>query len=373
MPIIVVNRWSVPPASRASLVLGTYMPGPETTGVLPGIPRDTVVGNVTLSTPGLVYENKTIIGRLSITGPNITVRNCEVQGGPSPTSSGVVTCTNQNCFNAVFEDCTIYPSTPHYLWGGVVGHDYTLRRCNVYGATDIINIHNTYLTGQKIFVYQTGVVIEQSWLHDYFWWTAATPNVVHGTDTETHNDVIQHYGGSGSIIRGNCIDAAFSRQNGHWYATGNAEPFITIPLQSLPDGGPYQHIPDRNITNNTSLTNGVLSTAANGRYNWDDNCCIMINNSQGKSNEMTVEDNWFFGGNFAINGGGNPYDSATGKSIGSWKRNKFDRAQGAQGSGGNNTYTLAFLGGWAGHIDCPTSGPDANVYMDDGTPVTLRT
>jgi hypothetical protein len=364
MPILITNRWTVPPApnGRDSLTIGSYMPGPENTGVLPNISRTLVSGNVTLSTPQ-VYADKTVTGRLSITSSGVTVRNVEIQGNATPTSSGVVGCTNAAVSGAVFEDCTIYTVVPHYTWNGVVGHDYTLRRCNVYGTTDLINIYNTNLAPAR---YATGVVIEGCWLHDPIWWTAETGGIVHPSDTETHNDIIQHYGGYGTIIRGNTIDAAYARQQGHWKTTSPNQPFHTIGLQTLPDGGPYQHIPDRDITNGT-----INGTLANGRYNWDDTCCLMINNSQGKSNQMTVTDNYFFGGNYCINGGGNPYNN-DGYSLGDFLRNQFDRAQGEQGSGGDNTYTLAALGNWAGHINAPTTGLDANVYMDNGHAITVR-
>src|SRR4051794_7586856 len=53
-------------------------PDVENTGVVPGVARTTVNGDVTLSTAGQVYENKTVNGTISITAPNVTVRNVKV-------------------------------------------------------------------------------------------------------------------------------------------------------------------------------------------------------------------------------------------------------------------------------------------------------
>jgi len=53
-------------------------PDVENTGVLPGVPRQTVNGDVTLSTAGQVYENKTVNGTINVTAPNVTVRNVKV-------------------------------------------------------------------------------------------------------------------------------------------------------------------------------------------------------------------------------------------------------------------------------------------------------
>jgi hypothetical protein len=364
VPISVLNRWSIPPVitSRDQLILGVDQPGPSNTGVLPGITRTVVPGNVTLSTPNQIYRDKTIQGRLSITAANVTVINCEIQANTTP-ASGVVGCTNAAVSNAVFEDCTIYTLNPHYTWGGVYGHDYTLRRCNVYGTTDILNIVNSSIPAANR-PYQTGVVVEQCWLHDPVWWTAAAGGTVHPSDTETHNDMIQQFGGLGTSIRGCTIDARYARQKGHWFVTNPAvEPYSTVALHSLGDAlnGPNQTIPDRGS-----------GTEATGRYNTDDIAALMINATSGYSADFVFEDNWVIGGNYAVNGGGNP-NPGGGVNLGSFKRNKFSRDQGTQGSGGNTTYTLAFLGGWAGAVDAPTTGPDANYYVDDRSLIQVRT
>jgi hypothetical protein len=344
---------------RSTLVIGVDEPDETTTGLLPDITLTVVNGDVSLSTPGQVYENKDIFGRVSVSAANVTIRNCRIRGGSSP-STGLITLTSASVSNCVIEDCLITPDYPHSDWNGVVGHDFTLRRCNIWGTTDGLNIHNTHATQP----YDTNVIVEQCYIHDLSWWTAPTGGIVHPSDTETHNDLIQHMGGRGTIIRGNRLDAYFARQFGHWYVTGDphTEPYTTVPLHSLPDGGPYQPIPNRGNGNE-----------ATGRYNYDDLSAIMIGDEVDNTTELLVTDNWMRGGNFTVNGGGNP-NPGGGVSLGSFLRNRFSRDQGNQGSGGDTTQTLNFQGGsWAGFVTAPTSGADMNYYEDNGHAITVRT
>jgi hypothetical protein len=349
-------------SSRDSLVIGVDEPNATNTGLLPGTSLTTVSGSVTLSTPGQVFQNMDVFGRVSIAAADVTVKNCRIRGGSTVNASGIATCTNSAVRNALFEDCEIRPDLITWGWDCVSGHDYTLRRCNVWGGTDLVHVQNNGAPSG----FDTGVVIEQCYLHDMRWWTAATAGVVHNSDTETHNDIIQHFGGNGTVIRGNSMHAAFMRQSGHWVVTNpNVEPYTTVALHSLADGGPFQNIPDRGT--------GV---EANGRYNWDDDAILMINNTQGPSTGFTFDDNWCYGGNYAINGGGNA-NPGGGAFLGNFRRNKWDRTQGDPGTGGtpggDTSHTINCGGTWGGFVNAPTTGPDANYYMDNLHPITVRT
>ena len=56
-------------------------PDVENTGVLPGVARDTVGGDVTLSTAGQLFANKTVNGSITVQADNVTIRNVKVNGG----------------------------------------------------------------------------------------------------------------------------------------------------------------------------------------------------------------------------------------------------------------------------------------------------
>jgi len=111
-------------------------------------------------------------------------------------------------------------------------------------------------------------------------------------------------------------------------------------------------------------------TAATGRYNWDSQANLMISSADVPSYGFTFTDNWLYGGNQSVNGAGNPYDS--GLDLGDFLRNRFDRTQGAQGGGGDNTWTLSLGADWSGHVDVGAGTANQNTYLDNGHPIRVR-
>lgn len=377
----------VPPTGnpRDDLVLGVDKPTTTNTGVLAGVAR-TNVGtsgqNLTYATDDQVITNTTFNCRVSVTGRNVKFKNCMFTGYIDPSSAfGLVQCTNANVRNLYFEDCTFKPAFPHWNWNGIVGHDFYAKRCQFQYCQDGIQVQFSAAT----WPFQTGTRIEQCLIFDMAWYTAASPGIVHPADMETHNDCIQQMQGGGTIIRGNVLSGWFAKQVGHWIVTDpTTEPYVQIPFNSLASGypgygGPFstRPLPDRGTgTFADGRYNGLRISGATADDNQGDQSCLMIGDEQGKPTfDMTFEDNWCYGGNFAVNGGGN---SATlfsaDYSIGTMKRNKFDRSQGNQGTGGDTTQTINFQGaGWtSARTDIPTTGIDANVYEDNGDYVTVR-
>lgn len=347
--------------SRDDLVIGVDKPTADNTGTYPGVTLIPVPGNVTLSTPGQIYENRDVQGRISITAADVTVRNCRVRGlNQAPSGDTfLISCTNTNVRRAVIEDCEIAPDFPHWNWdSGITGHDFTARRCNIHHTVDGINV---YWSPPPSTPYDSSVVIEQCWIHDLAWWTAATGGVVHPTDTKTHNDGIQHQGGWGTIVRGNVFDAAYARQYGHWSATNYpTTPYTLAAIGSLGGGAPHQAIPDRGT-----------GTEATGRYNGGSLHNFLIGNNVGTSRELVVEDNWFYNGNYGFNLGG--FANTGSVELIRAHRNRFDHAQFEQGSGGNDTFTFAGAGaGWSGFIDSGAGTADANYYEDNEVEINFR-
>jgi hypothetical protein len=345
---------------RSALRRGIDKPGASSTGLLPGGTTTTVSSNVTYSTNGQNIADTLFNCRVSVTAKDVTFTNCKIRGDNS--ANALVTATNVNVERLTFIDCELDPQFARNDTNAFNGHDATFLRCNIHHTIDLAQIHNETLYTSFGEGWPTGMVFDMCWLHDLAWWTAATGGVVHPTDTETHNDIIQQFGGDGTQILGCHIDASFARQYAHWQVTNpNVEPYTTIPLGSLSDGGPFQTIPDRGTGNK-----------ATGRYNWDDDAGLMINKTtnNGSCTGYIFDDNWCYGGNFFTNGGGNPWSS--GLHLGFFRRNKFGRDQGNQGSGTGNGHTLDFGGTWSGHVVAPTTGVDANVYEDDGSPITVR-
>lgn len=362
MPATRYERWDVRNSILARrqrtyrdfLTNGTTKPSDDTTGVLPGVSRTTLAGNQTITVDNTVIQNRDITGRVDIRAANVSILNCTMYN---------LVCTDSQCENAFIQDCTIRPpGAGNNTYGaGVVGHDFYLNRCKISGFIDGFNIHNTNLAPAD---YPLNVTCHHFWIDGLAYWTAASAGVVHTSDTWTHNDGFQVFGGFGLEIVGGWIDAKLERQYAHWQSTTYpTEPYSPITLNSLGDGGPWHELPDRGT-----------GTEASGRYNSDSATPVkaisltglLINNSQGRTREIVMTDNWIYGGDFGVNLGGFNYDS-TGVSLGTFHRNRFDRSQGSQGAGGNDTHTFSGAGtGWSGFINSGAGTSNRNYYEDQG-------
>jgi hypothetical protein len=262
--------------------------------------------------------------------------------------------------HVTFTDCTFAPDVLDVNWNGWSGVNAKFIRCNILNCQDGMQAR----PADNGF---TGVELDRCAITNLVRYTSDHFGPVHPSDYYTHNDCFQQFGGRGTIIKGTYFEALHKRQAGHWWCVGDpqVEPYVTIALNSLPDGGPYQLLPDRGS-----------GTEATGRYNGGtaNLSCIMINDSAGASYDWVVEDNFFNGGNYAINGGGNQPPAGGGVSLGSFRRNRFYRNQGSQGSGGNTTNTINLQGGtWTtGTSDIPLTGANANTYIDDGAFIQVR-
>lgn len=189
------RRVVVPPES---LVPGTYKPDASTTGVvstnLPAY-NSASTQTLTITQDNLVLQNLTIYGDLKIQAKNVTIRGCVLRGGSHIPSgnTGVVDCNSALCFGAVVEDCLIDPQVPNYYRDGIVGHEYTARRCHVRYTNDGFGAFITNANGTNC-----NVTLEANYVHDLTYWF---PDPAH-TDG-THNDCLQIQGGANIHVIGN--------------------------------------------------------------------------------------------------------------------------------------------------------------------------
>jgi hypothetical protein len=334
------------------VVNGTTKPSALTTGVIPNVTRTTLAGNQTITSAGTVLVNRDITGKVDIRAANVTLRNCTMDS---------LVCTDSACVNALIEDCTIAPRSESNTNGSAVtGHDFWLKRCLIEKHIDGVNVFNTSATQP----YDSNVKIHHTLIRNLAWWTASAGGIVHPSDDFSHNDGIQHQGGWNTEIIGNLVEGKFARQYAHWQSTTYpTEPYSPITLNSLADGGPWYPLPD--------LTTGSEST---GRYNTDSSSpkktasltCMLIGNNVGTSRYLTVSYNWFYGGDYGVNLGG--FNQTGTDDLITAVGNRFDRTQGTQGTGGDNTYTFAGAGtGWTGYIT-----QSGNIYEDNGNPINFR-
>lgn len=185
---------------------GYVKPDATNTGVRPGTTLETVRGDITVTADNTVIENKDIYGFVKIRAANVVIRNCRVRGsGPGSNNTGLIDCNHRNVRNALIEDCLLVPDVPSIWLDGVIGKEYTARRCHVYNTVDGFGAYN--VTDKAA---PTNVTIESCYIHDLSFFSDDTPNHVDGT----HNDGIQIQGGTNITVRGNTIDVFMSTTAG---------------------------------------------------------------------------------------------------------------------------------------------------------------
>jgi len=315
------------PQGRASLVMGSYEPDDQTTGVPAGTSLTTLSGNQVITTPNTTLFRRDITGKVSIRAANVSVLECRVRGTNADTSStGLIDCTNSACVNAIIEDCTITPDLPgnvHYT--GILGHDYIARRNRIYNTCDGFGVFETGAPGTDSLV-----TIEANSVGPLGWWY---PDPDHSDGS--HNDCIQLQGGIGTIVRWNRLYGYQSMEVGDAITYGGREDPRFDPIGNA--GNPTQ----------TQTMSGV-----------------MMNANVGDPYDVEIYENWVYGGEFGLNISDDNL-GVPGQTVAYVKRNRFDRGQWFVGFPIIYEASATFV--------IPASGVDKNYYMDNGAAVTLHT
>lgn len=369
---------------RNSLVPGVDKPTYNTVGCPPEIIPflSDVTSPTIITTDNTVLDGYNFLNTVDIRADNVKITRSIAQGPFSTPAdgSGLIACSNIACSNALIEDVTISPRFAHWNWdSGIVGHDYTARRVLVRNTTDGMNVFNLPLWNATGTPYQSGVTIEMCLIERLALWNALSNGVVHPGDIQTHNDGIQHQGGLGTVIRGNVLIGKYARQYAHWVmtSTGTAEaslvpPYTGVALQTLPAGQPWYGGPFQASANLNTIPDRNTGSEADGRYNVGGQGSLntlLIGDEVGPSGDMNVDRNWFYGGEFAVNGGG-AINTGSAYTM-TFTGNRYSRDQGNQGSGGNGTHTINFQQtehSWTGFLVAT-----GNVYEDNNAAVTVRT
>jgi hypothetical protein len=191
--------------------IGLYKPDANTTGVLPGTTltayNSSSVNTVTITTDDTLIENKIIYGDIKIQASNVVIRNCQLVGGNNvPTGAGaIVNCLSSSAYNALIENCDIFPRLVARNRDGIVGHEYTARRNHVKNTIDGFGIFPSQPSGTV-----ANVSLEGNYVHDlaYFYpdWKNGTSGATYHSDG-THNDGCQVQGGANIHVIGNNLTA----------------------------------------------------------------------------------------------------------------------------------------------------------------------
>lgn len=308
-------------AGVAPFVLGSTKPTRANSGLPPGwVPTTTYTTTQTVTTNGATYTDCRFDNYVDIRASDVTFVRCEFRGpspGPASTNSAAK-CTDVATLRTRFEFCDFIARSPTNHFNALSGHDYTAHRCYVKNFVDGFNVYNTAAPGAASNVRLEGNCVE---LLSYF-----SPDPTQ-SDNATHNDCVQHQGGSGTVIVGNTL-AGFVDP-----AVGNAnEPPTTDGSGNHTGGYRYSRSP---------IPDGFWANAA-----------IQFNNNVGNSMNVTVDRNWIDGGGASINV---PSTACTGLAI---TGNRFGQ-HARLGSGFNIIAPSALVITVTGNVD-ESTGAAAN-------------
>ena len=192
-------------------------PDATNTGAADNLP--VVIGGVTLSTPGQVYENRDVRGCITVRAKGVVIRNVKVTCGGWYAIS-VNTGPSSNRWNApdaglVVEDTEI--NLAGRLDGKAIAFDgYTLRRVHVYGGADCAH------AGVNVTIVDSFCDIPAG-----------------GPADGPHYDGIQSDGGRNIVIRHNTIRVPYGQTSAILMSTNTSAIRDVVIQDNLVAGGGY--------------------------------------------------------------------------------------------------------------------------------------
>lgn len=168
-----------PPVSATTCPLPKY-PTPSCAGYRNGATLQAVSGDLIVTTPNQVVENKRVSGNIDIRAAGVIIRNSEIGGA-------VLNDSTANNYAFTIEDSTVGPATGcnGYGNGGIGISNYTARRVVVRNFPDGFRVAGDNITIQDSYV------------------------TLCSGDPSQHSDGIQAYGAAGGkniVIQHNTID-----------------------------------------------------------------------------------------------------------------------------------------------------------------------
>lgn len=192
-------------AERKNLTIGEYVPGPATTGLLPGtVPsRLKIVRGLQTLEAGDPIADTYFTDGVVFAGRR-DLNNCQFGGPKNAASSNAVIRPkdlNKGLYGSILSDSVVDASSEwdrSHLAGIWLGNA-TLRRVEVRGGTDALDFL-TFTTEPTL--------TEGGWYHDTDWKSKATGATAGlNPDGQTHNDGAQYHRGSGPItMRGDLFE-----------------------------------------------------------------------------------------------------------------------------------------------------------------------
>jgi hypothetical protein len=156
-----------------------------------------VATNITHATDNATYDSVRFSGYVNVTGKNITYRNCWFNATAAAGATALVRVLNANAQNITFENClfkpsTYAPDTTNSLGNCIMGHDFTLYRCDLSGGIDLVGVYS----GISLSNPAQNVSILGCYMHDLVFYS---PDSSH-SDNQSHNDGVQVHGGAQNFL-----------------------------------------------------------------------------------------------------------------------------------------------------------------------------
>lgn len=170
------------------------------------------------ATDGQSFSGYNFTGPINVTGAT-TWDACWMAGNVTGSDGGALDSRAAGVTRTLLRDCTIQPDTPTGYTDGLIGHHITAQRCIIRGV-DGVGSYNTHAAAVDNH-------IEGSYLGPLDWYD---PDPTGEHNNGTHNDPIQHQGGTGLYVIGNAIHGYINDR------TGNA---ISLPNPSGSNSGPF--------------------------------------------------------------------------------------------------------------------------------------
>jgi hypothetical protein len=332
-----------------SFLVGATMPTKANAGVPSGTtltPYDVTgtLRTIDVTTPNTTFTNIDFGNvKVVVKAANVSFIRCKWTITDSVSGAAIIFTVHSAVSNCLISQCTLVSTDQKGSFNAVQGHDMTVHRCLVQGTTDGVDP-----TGG------VNVKIHGSYISDLSWMAADTVGVVHSSDVQSHNDCIQIFYGNIEII-GNFLGAYPSTivgtgTPGSGTDTGNPTGWYT---QAQAEARRAQLL-------GSYYTNAAKSYDGISHENGGTITGLMCNVAAGPTAlNLVVTDNWFGGGVVGVNGLATNLTDP----LGSFQRNKFFADMRGQYIGRpNGIYIRTGL-----VADIPTSGVNANTWMDDAS------
>ena len=225
-------------------------PDVETVGVTPGTTLTPVNGNVTLSTPGQVYENKLVTGSITVTAPDVTIRNVKIV---MTDFYGIRarTVDPSNVRNLLVVDSEI-DMGGQYGNNGIAFNHYTARRVFFHNGSDCTSMGDTPVTDDQVIIEDSLCTIGPDTNSD-----GLPDSKTFCQGSSAHFDGFQSDGGWNLTIRHNTIRNPCS-QTSAIIISSNTSPIHNVTIQdNLMAGGGWTvycnagpDVPNETVTGN---------------------------------------------------------------------------------------------------------------------------